>query len=52
MDHAGIKDKVILVGAMTRVQIWEPSAWKTLHVAPSQWLQELEAIEKRPRASE
>jgi len=48
LDGAGIRDRVILVGAIERIQIWDPQAWEASRLRAEEWLDAFEAIEKRP----
>ena len=48
MDSARITDKVMLVGAIERIQIWEPSEWEDQKMLPREWLHAFEDIARRP----
>jgi MraZ protein len=48
MDHAGITEKALLLGAVTTVQIWEPDAWEARKMSSEAGLDVLEAIQERP----
>ena len=47
LEYAGIKDRLLLIGAIERIQVWEPSGWEAYRMKPEQWLDAFLAIEKR-----
>ncbi len=51
MEMAEITDRVVLVGAIERVQIWEPNAWQRECMRPREWLHAFEQIAARTNES-
>lgn len=48
MDHAGIVDRVLLIGSVTTVQIWNPEIWNKRQVDSETGLDVLQALQERP----
>lgn len=48
MDYAALKEQVILVGALTTIQIWSPGNWKKLQTSDETVLDEIQKIGERP----
>jgi len=48
MAEAGITDRVVLVGAWERIQVWAPAAWEAAQMPSDEWLRAFEDIENRP----
>ena len=48
MDHAGIVDKALMLGAVTTIQIWEPGRWQRQRMNSEAGLDALQAIQERP----
>ena len=47
MEHAGITDKALLLGAVTTIQIWEPSRWEAQRMDSDTGLNVLQAVQER-----
>ena len=47
-EHAGIGNGVILVGAVTTIQIWQPETWRRLRLDSSRGLDIIQAIQEQP----
>ncbi len=48
MEHAGLSDRAVLVGAVTTIQIWEPSAWGRRRMDSNRGLDVIQALQERP----
>lgn len=48
LDYARLQDNAVLVGALTTVQIWEPSAWRRMQTSDEQALDVIQKIGERP----
>jgi len=48
LQHAGLSDKAVLLGAVTTVQIWEPKVWQTTCMDSDSGLDVLQAIQEQP----
>ncbi len=48
MDHAGINDKALLLGALTTVQIWNPDNWASRQLDSETGLDVLQALQEKP----
>ncbi len=48
ISHAAIDDKVVLLGAVTTVQIWNPDVWESRRMDSDVGLDALQAIQERP----
>ncbi len=48
MDHAGIKGKALLLGALTTVQIWTPENWAKRKIDSETGLDVLQALQEKP----
>ncbi len=46
--HAGIVDKVLMLGAITTIQIWSPEIWKQRRMDSESCLDVIEALQERP----
>jgi len=47
-EHAGISDRIILVGAVTTIQLWQPETWKRLRLDSAHGLDIIQAIQEQP----
>lgn len=47
MQHAGLSDKALLIGAVTTIQIWEPDTWAAKRPDSDACLDVLQAIQER-----
>jgi len=48
MAHAGISRKALFIGAVTTMQIWDPSIWEANRMDSEVCLDVLQAIQERP----
>ena len=48
MEHAGIKGKALLLGALTTVQIWNPDNWANRKIDSETGLDVLQALQEKP----
>jgi len=48
LEYAGIRDKVVLLGAVTAIQIWEPNSWARRRIDSEAGLDALQALQERP----
>ena len=48
MAHAGIKDRVLLIGAMITIQVWNPDIWAGKRISSEAGLDALQEIQQRP----
>lgn len=48
LEHAGITDSALLIGAVTTIQIWEPAAWNDQKMDSESGLDVIQAIQERP----
>ena len=48
MEHAGITDRAILLGAVTTIQIWAPENWKRRRMDSNRGLDVIQALQERP----
>jgi MraZ protein len=48
MAHAGIADRLRLVGAVTHIQLWTPEAWEKQKMEPDRCLDVIKALQERP----
>ncbi len=47
MEHAGIDDRALLIGAVTTIQVWNPEAWKERRMHSDAGLDVIQAIQER-----
>ena len=47
IDYAGLKDAVIMVGALTTIQLWSPEKWARYRMADETVLDEIQKISER-----
>lgn len=47
IDYAGLKDAVVMVGALTTIQIWSPEQWNRFRTADETVLDEIQKIGER-----
>jgi MraZ protein len=48
MSHAGIADKVLLLGSVTTIQVWEPGMWQAQRMDSELGLKVMKALQERP----
>ena len=48
IDHAGLKDQAVLVGALTTIQIWLPENWMKHKTSPDEILDTIQKIQEAP----
>jgi len=48
LAHAGIRDRALLLGAVTTVQIWAPETWAQRRMDHDQGLDVIQALQERP----
>ncbi|OGV65166.1 MAG: hypothetical protein A3K19_26750 [Lentisphaerae bacterium RIFOXYB12_FULL_65_16] len=48
MSHAAITDKVLLLGSVTTIQVWEPSMWHQHRMDSQLGLKVMKALHERP----
>ncbi len=48
MDHAGLSKRVLLIGAVTSIQIWDPATWQERQMDSETGLDVLQAVQERP----
>jgi DNA-binding transcriptional regulator/RsmH inhibitor MraZ len=47
MDYASLGDSVVMVGALTTIQIWSPEHWEKFRMADEAVLDEIQRIGER-----
>lgn len=48
MEHAQLQERVLLLGAVTTIQIWNPDIWRDKQVDSETGLDVLQALQERP----
>ncbi len=48
MDHAGIQDRALLLGAVTSIQIWNPETWHRQQMDSETGLDVLQELQEKP----
>ncbi len=48
MDHAKLTDRVLLLGAVTTIQIWNPELWRERQVDSETGLDVIQTLQERP----
>ena len=46
-DYAGLKNIVVMIGALTTIQIWSPEKWEKYRMADEKVLDEIQKIGER-----
>ena len=50
LAHAGLRDKALLLGAVTTIQIWAPATWRRQQMDSGAGLDVIQGLQERPDA--
>ncbi len=50
IDYGGLNDAVVMIGALTSVQLWSPEKWHLFRTADESVLDEIQKIGERPES--
>ncbi|MBN1865281.1 MAG: hypothetical protein JW808_10305 [Victivallales bacterium] len=50
IEYAGLKDAVVMIGALTSIQLWSPEKWRLFRTADESVLDEMQKIGERPES--